>query len=346
MSELESIIRQEILSTGSISFARFMELALYCPKIGYYEREPSVIGRKGDFYTSVSAGPLFGELLARKFADWLEGFASQPAILIEAGAHDGQLALDILSWLRHFRPELKVNYWIVEPSERRRTWQRSKLDIFADNVTWFASLDALPQGICGVIFCNELLDAMPVHILHWRSKWIELRVGLRQNVLAWETADPASDLGQPVVPPELARVLPENFQFEVSPARANWWRSLAAKLHQGKLVAIDYGFEEEDLISPQRLHGTVRAYYRHHLSENLLARPGEQDITAHVNFTAIRRASEGQGLRTETFLSQSRFLTDIAVGMPTWTPERVRQFQTLTHPEHLGRSFRILVQSR
>jgi SAM-dependent MidA family methyltransferase len=347
MSELKSIIRQDILSAGSISFARFMELALYCPKTGYYEQESSMIGKKGDFYTSVSVGPLFGELLARKFTDWLESFAAQPAILIEAGAHDGQLALDILTWVREFRPELAVNYWIVEPSERRRIWQESKLDFFADNVTWFASLDALPRGLCGVIFCNELLDAMPVHILQWKGGgWVELRIGLKENALVWQTAELTTDLAPPQIPSGLAAVLPDGFQIEVSPAARNWWRGAAAKLQRGTLVTIDYGLEQDELWAPHRRQGTIRAYYRHHLTDDLLARPGEQDLTAHVSFTDVRRAGEEAGLITDGLVSQSKFLTDIAAGMPTWTAERVRQFQTLTHPEHLGRSFKVLIQSR
>src|SRR5688572_25194089 len=113
MDELESIIRQEILSKGSISFARFMELALYCPKIGYYERESSPIGRTGDYYTSVSSGPLFGELLARQYVEWLRELGSPELTLVEAGAHDGQLAADILGWLRQFRPDVPVKYSIV-----------------------------------------------------------------------------------------------------------------------------------------------------------------------------------------------------------------------------------------
>jgi SAM-dependent MidA family methyltransferase len=152
---------------------------------------------------------------------------------------------------------------------------------------------------------------------------------------------------------DLLEVLPEGFTIEVSPAAQQWWRQAAMALESGKLVAIDYGQTADELLLPERKEGTLRAYYRHRASSDVLARPGEQDITAHVNFTAIRTAGESAGLKTERYETQAQFLTDIAAqawreegSSGEWTRERRRQFQTLTHPEHLGRSFRVLVQSR
>jgi SAM-dependent MidA family methyltransferase len=345
VTEVESIIRQEIFAYGSISFARFMELALYCPKIGYYERARP-IGRKGDFYTSVSVGPLFGELLARQYIEWLGELAAEGAMLVEAGGHDGQLAGDILGAMKRLGSELPIRYAIVEPSDQRRAIQQAKLELFADKITWFASLEALPK-VTGVIFSNELLNAMPVHILQWRGgKWAELKVMLKDDAFAWQGAELMADLGQPNVSAELAAVLPDGFQIEVCKAAREWWRTAASKLARGKLITFDYGFEADEFLAPQRAAGTLRAYHRHHLSEDALARPGEQDITAHVNFTEIENAGEAAGLRTEMLTAQSRFLTEIAEKVSHWSAERVRQFQTLTHPEHLGRAFKVLIQSR
>jgi SAM-dependent MidA family methyltransferase len=347
MDEVKSIIRQEILSGGSISFARFMELALYCPKIGYYERASTVLGRQGDFYTAVSTGPLFGELLARQFANWCGQSGLPTLTLVEGGAHDGRLAADVLGWLREFRSGLSVNYIIIEPSEQHRAWQRSRLELFAGQVSWFGSFGDLLKPVQGVIFCNELLDAMPVHILQWKSgRWVEMRVTIKDEHLAWDTADLTTDIGQPESPARLAALLPEGFRIEVSPAARAWWQSAAAKLERGKLVAVDYGLEQQEFLAPHRSEGTLRAYYRHHIVNDPLARPGQQDLTAHVNFAEIQRAGELGGLRTEALLPQSTFLTEIGATISNWTPERVRQFQTLTHPEHLGRSFKMLIQSR
>ena len=346
MNPVESIIRQEILSSGSISFARFMEIALYCPKIGYYERSSARVGRRGDFYTSVSVGPLFGELLACQFAEWLVHAGESPATIVEAGAHDGQLALDILTALRRRRSDLAIHYCIVEPSETHRQWQRAKLDLFAGQVTWFASLDEMPET-SGILFANELLDAMPVHILHWRSgQWIERRIAIGDDQFVWQDGVFEHDLGRPAVSFELAAVLPDGFQIEVSPSAIRWWQRAAHKLRAGKILTFDYGSETEDLLAPHRAAGTLRAYRHHQLVSDVLAQPGEQDITAHVNFSEIKRAGEEAGLKTEFFTTQEQFLAHVVPQISDWNPDRVRQFQTLTHPGHLGRAFKVLVQSR
>jgi SAM-dependent MidA family methyltransferase len=152
---------------------------------------------------------------------------------------------------------------------------------------------------------------------------------------------------------ELLDVLPEGFTVEISPAAEQWWREAASVLDRGRLITLDYGLTADEFFAPERTEGTARAYFHHQSSRDLLAQAGEQDITAHVNFTAIQTAGEAAGLRTDAFLTQAQFLTAIAAriwkggtSFGEWTPERTRQFQTLTHPEHLGRPFRVLVQSR
>ena len=360
-----------------------MALALYCPNCGYYEREEDIIGRRGDYYTSASVGNLFGELLALQFAAWLEAGAEagRPQI-VEAGAHGGSLARDILTWMLRYRPALydRMQYCIVEPSEKRRAWQRRTLAEFGDKVRWVEKLGALPgaadsqasglmpAGIRGIIFSNELLDAMPVRRLGWDAKrraWFEWGVTLQAGRFAW-TRLGAEGLAvalpellkefpqlQPPQAGELLPVLPDGFTLEVSPAAKQWWREAALALHSGKLVAIDYGLTADELLVPERKEGTLRAFRHHRPSGDVLACPVEQDVTAHVNFTAIRAAGESAGLNTEALETQAQFLTRIAARtwqketpFAEWTPDRTRQFQTLTHPEHLGRSFRVLVQSR
>jgi SAM-dependent MidA family methyltransferase len=152
-------------------------------------------------------------------------------------------------------------------------------------------------------------------------------------------------------PAELLEVLPDGYIIESSPAAESWWREAAGILQHGKLLAIDYGFTADEMFSPARTHGTLRAYFRHHVTDDLLANPGGQDLTAHVNFTAIQKAGEAAGLKTDSFCTQPQFLTRIlqkAVTEKSFArldAKQVRQFQTLTHPEHLGRAFRVLVQS-
>ena len=357
-----------------------MELALYCPVYGYYEREGDTAGRAGDYYTSVSVGNMFGELLAFQFAEWLEegrGSRGKGRVqLVEAGAHDGRLAKDILRWLREYRASLfeRMEYWIVEPSQRREELQRVNLTEFAGVVRWASGLSefsgtrsSTPEprpfgGVRGVIFSNELLDAMPVHRLGWDARsriWFELGVAVQDGRFVWKrmpsekskVQSPKSKFDK--LSSALEEVLPDGFTRELCPAAEEWWRQAASILGSGKLLTIDYGLAAEEFYAPERKDGTLRGYYRHCPSSDVLAHPGEQDITSHVNFSALRSAGEALGLKTDAFLSQSQFLTQIAARF--WKEKEslgalasvgARQFQTLTHPEHLGRAFRVLIQSR
>ncbi len=407
-----------------------MELALYCPVYGYYEKEGDRIGLGGDYYTSVSAGRLLGELLGFLFAGWMAEGESEirnpkPEVrngdtqdrqhaeteagavggrsvvqLVEAGAHDGKLAGDILGWMQQNRPELyeRLEYWIVEPSRRRREWQERALGEFAGKVWWAEELSGLgaeggPEGVGGVIFSNELLDAMPVRRMGWdagRREWFEWGVTVKAGRFVWTRMvweNPKSEIRNPKeirgpkseargtnsrlgeakeegwlpigvrvgrrIAAELREVLPDGYTVEVSPAAEAWWRQAAGVLRWGRLMTLDYGLTGEEWLAPERRGGTLRAYRGHTVCEDVLEAAGERDITAHVNFGAIQAAGEAMGLQTEMLASQERFLTEIAAQtwaqaarFGEWTAERRRTFRTLTHPEHLGRAFRVLVQRR
>jgi SAM-dependent MidA family methyltransferase len=356
----DSAIRAEIQKIGAIPFARFMELALYCPETGYYERNQDNVGRRGDFITSVSTGELFGQLLAFQFGEWLENLkqfprAGEPLKIVEAGAHDGKLAADILRWLKKNRAGLfsEIEYVLIEPSARRQPWQREMLKEFS-NVRWVESqLSTLNSQVTGIIFSNELLDAFPVHRFGWDAtdkKWFEWGVTHDGEKFVW--AKITNHESRITLPSSLLEVLPDGYIIETSPAAENWWRDAANILTRGKILAIDYGFTSEEQFSPARTNGTLRAYFRQQVNHDLLANVGEQDLTAHVNFSAMQNAGESVGLKTDFFCTQPQFLTRIlaaAVKMnefATLDAKQVRQFQTLTHPEHLGRAFRVLAQSR
>ncbi len=281
--------------------------------------------------------------------------------IVEAGAHDGKLAGDILGWLRWKRPELfgQIQYWLIEPSLQRQSWQKQTLEDFAPHVQWCNDFDDLKfktrsSKLAGVIFSNELLDAMPIHRFSWdaaKKTWFEWGVAIDGDKLTW-TKIQVAGAGPETPDAALLAVLPDGFIIETGPAAQNWWREAAGILECGKLLTIDYGLNAGELLSPNRSHGTLRAYFRHHISEDILANVGEQDLTAHVNFCALQTAGESAGLKTEKFQTQSQFLTQIlGKAMETdwfgeWTSAQARQFQTLTHPEHLGHSFRVLIQSR
>ena len=366
MTPLTEIIREEMAEQGAIQFARFMELALYCPDCGFYEKEGDNVGRGGDFYTSVSAGPLFGELLAFQFDRWFNESGAAALRIVEAGAHDGRLASDILHWCRRQRPELfeRVEYVIFEPSARRRDWQNKTLIAFPNQVHWlkdwpeFAARNTSPEAPFTICFANELLDALPVRRFGWdatKGTWFEWGVAAEADRFVWTrlaAVVPHPTLHLPSAP-ELLAVLPDGYSLEISPAAEQWWGSVARALKRGKLLTFDYGFDLASMISPDRPNGTLRAYREHKQTDDVLANPGEQDITAHVNFARIEQAGLAAGLTTDKFESQGRFLTQLAAEawktgarFGEWNAKRTRQFQTLTHPQHLGQSFRVLVQSR
>ena len=375
MSALADILRREIRQCGPIPFARFMDLALYCPELGYYDRFANTVGRAGDYFTSVSVGPLFGALLARQFAGWLSAQPGEPGHLVEAGAHDGQLARDLMSWLQRNRPDVwnRLEYWILEPSARRQEWQRRKLAEFAPRVRWLDAWEQVAERtVRGVIFSNELLDALPVHRLGWDAaarRWFEWGVGLEGDRFTWKrmpdgpgdahlpstgeaagARSPSASMALASLPVELLARLPDGFTTECCPQAVAWWTQAASRLGTGRLLTFDYGLRGDEFVTPERAKGTLRAYRAHRLSPDVLADPGAQDLTAHVNFTALQAAGEAAGLSTEGLWSQGAFLThlvqaDLATSAIS-TPAQVRQFQTLTHPDHLGLRFKVLVQAR
>lgn len=370
MTAAESLIRREIRRDGAIPFARFMELALYSPNSGYYEAHDRTIGRSGDFFTSISVGEVFGQLMSWDFLDEASRLPEGiPLRIVEAGAHDGRLAGDILSALQAASPGIltRLQYIVIEPSPRRREWQQSRLLPWEGRVEWHPSWETVGP-VDGLILCNELLDAFPIHRLRWSAasrEWREQGVaerapapGIPDGPLEWTDLPIASlDIGVALadsgleIPPALAEVLPEGYVLEVCPGAMSWWRAAASHLRSGRILGVDYGRTAAEWIIPERPAGTARAYRSHRTVPDLLASPGEQDLTADVNFSAIAAVGEDFGLRTEGLWRQGDYLTRVLARRlkagfdPAWTAAQRAQFQTLVHPSHLGYSFRVLAQA-
>ena len=361
VTQLEEIIRSEIGEAGAISFARFMELALYHPSHGYYERHLKQTGRDGDFFTSVNVGSLYGELLAVDFARRLK-LIKGPVQLIEAAAHDGQLARDILNYLAEYEKEIfrRAEYIIIEPSATRAHKQFETLANYGGKVRWIRDWSELPEyrGIC---FSNELFDAMPVHVFRWdapHTRWQEWGITNIRGNFQWlplpdDKQNPNAQRLLGRLPQELLAVLPHQFTVEISPEAVSWWMRAAHSLSAGWLFTVDYGLLQDDFFQPHRARGTLRAYSKHRSGGNILDAVGEQDITAHVNFSLLISAGESAGLQTESLVHQGVFLKEIVAqiekspaSFPLWTAMRYRQLTALLHPEHLGRSFKVLAQSR
>lgn len=313
---LTRLITDEIAAgDGWISFARYMELALYAPGLGYYSGGSRKFGDHhagGDFLTAPELIPLYGQALARQVAQILT--ASSPRVL-EAGAGSGRLAADLLQALAALgcAPEC---YQILELSGELRARQEATLAAhapqFAGRVEW---LDELPERFSGCLVGNEVLDAMPTHSLRWDAEGpvprvLERGVGLADGQLVVVERPAAGALlaaanTLPVIPP---------YRGEISLAAGAWVAELARRLDKGAMLLIDYGLPRHELYHPLRDGGTLRCHYRHRVHEDPFWLPGLSDITAHVDFTAVAEAGFGAGLDVLGYTSQANFLINCGMG--------------------------------
>jgi SAM-dependent MidA family methyltransferase len=343
-------LRRQIREQGPMTFAEFMAAALYDAREGYYRSGRATIGREGDFFTSVSVGPLFGRLLAWRFAElWEELGRPTKFTLVEQGAHDGTLAADILDGMRAESPECwrASEYVIVEPAPPWREQQKSRLAEMG-KVRWVAELAEL-EPVEGVLLSNELLDALPVHRVRWNgAAWEELEVALKGEAFAWQ-ARPLSSNQLAARLAKLGGPFPAGYQTEVNLEMEGWIAATARALARGWVLAIDYGYERDEYYRPERAHGTLSAYAGHARVENPLERPGEVDLTAHVDFTTLTEHAERAGLTLAEFTDQHRFLT--AIGARFFAerapqPKELRAFKTLMHPELLGAAFKVVCSGK
>lgn len=331
-------------------FPEFLDLALYHPQLGYYARTDEQVGKRGDFYTSVSVGPLFGRLLARRFLDWWEN-SGKPAEwrILEIGAHDGKLAADILVTLREISPKAweSLEYTIAEPLARLREAQQNRIFPLAKKLNLTDSLSKLANSpLPGIAFGNEILDALPFHLVELvRGQWREVCVEFSGKSLVLGNRPYKSDTTHSLS--EKLSILgtdfPENYRTEIRTNFPSFLRSVSACLTDGLLLFIDYGFASPEYYDTQRTSGTLRTFSNHKAAENPLDRPGEIDITAHVDFTDLARAASAIGYFPAAFSSQGSYLTHLAKPLilsgAFKDPKIIAQFQSLTHPAHLGGKF-------
>ncbi len=350
MTEYSRKIQAEIARRGVITFAEYMDLALYYPNYGYYMRNEPKIGREGDFYTSPAVSVYFGRALAEQLAEvWLKLGRPESWQVIEAGGGDGKLSQDVLSWLWEKHPAAfqALHYYLWEKSPAMRQLQKNRLTAF--QVGWLEDLDEL-TGFRGVIFSNELLDAFPVHRLIWQSGiWRESYVQMTEGQLQeiWgEISDP--DLLEYVQ--EAEEELEDGQILEVNQAARQWLEKVAQNLEQGLILSIDYG--GRDLYTPGRLNGSLRGYYRHQLVDNWLENPGSFDLTAHVDFGYLIWAARQMGLKNSGYRTQARFLFNLGIlEMLQDLPETERLKATLLVkklilPEGMGSLFKALALTK
>ncbi len=359
MNLLVQKIRELINARGPITFKDFMQMALYDPGLGYYTSPGEKIGPRGDFYTSADVHPLFGTMLAKQFSQMWECLGRpQNWVLVEYGAGKGLLARDILSALgTSFRPAWEsVRYYIIEISPELARRQKELLTAFpAEKVCWVNALSDVgnPGYINGVIFGNELVDSFPVHRVR------QTRAGLKEIYINWRDGRLVEEEGELSTP-----LLEEYFTSmditlvpgqvaEVNLAAREWLRQAAAGLDRGFVLIIDYGMESRELYHPSRFEGTLRCYRQHRLNTCPLDHVGRQDITTHVNFSALIRWGQEAGLHLAGYTTQMEFLLNLGIveAIPRPSADYVfdeRSMRTtmavkkLILPEGMGGIFKVL----
>lgn len=312
---LMRIIAAEIKASGWMSFARYMELVLYAPGLGYYSGGSRKFGDNasgGDFVTAPELTPLFGQALARQVAQVLA--ASVPQV-IEAGAGSGHLAADMLLALDAMgaAPE---RYSILELSGELRARQAATLaeraPQFLERVEW---LDELPGKFSGCLIGNEVLDAMPTHALRWSEEGLlERGVGLRTGAESEQLLVAERPAGAALIASASEIAVTAPYRGEVSLAARAWVAELARRLEKGAMILLDYGLPRRELYHPQRNGGTLRCHYRHRVHDDPFWFPGLSDITSHVDFTAVAEAGFDAGLGVLGYTSQAQFLINCGIG--------------------------------
>ena len=342
---------------GPLSFAAFMEAALYDPDFGYYMTAGPRIGREGDYYTSLDVHPIFAELVGRQVAQAAEAIApSGEFTIVEMGAGKGLLAKHLLTAYRRDNPDFlaRLRYLLVERSPVMVETQKQRLRELRDaglSVAWVPDLDAIPaDSITGVFLSNELVDAFPVH------RVVKRPLGLREIFVGWDgsrfveiEAPPCSSALEAYFA-RLGISLEAGQEAEVNLAALEWMRLVGGRLRRGLVVTIDYGHAAADLFAPARKTGTLLGYYRHTVSDSPYVHVGQQDLTAHVDFTSLALAGQDVGLKVTGFTNQLHFLIGLGIesafaGLDPESPQSAAM-RELLRPDGMGTTYKILIQHK
>ena len=351
---LSTHIREQISAAGgAISFARYMELALYSPGLGYYSGGAARFGAAGDFVTAPEISPLFGRTLARQVAEVMA--ASSPAVL-EFGAGSGALAAQLLLELEQLGAPCE-RYQIVELSGALRAQQQETLQQQAPHLAHCMQwLDAWPDAISGCVIANEVLDAMPAHWVTWRDgAMLERYVAWGETGFSAQERPASGALREAMSALAGEHNLADGYTSEINLAARAWINALAPRLQQAMVLLIDYGFAAREFYHPQRSSGTLRAHHRHHALDDPFYLPGLCDITTHVDFSAVALAAQDAGLSVDGYTTQAQFLINCGITglLGQSNPEQMRshgaltqQANTLLSPAEMGELFKVLALSR
>jgi len=349
---LSEIVIQKISEEGPVSFHDFMEMALYYPEKGYYTSAQNKIGKTGDFYTSSNLTPAFGAMIARQIEEMWDLSGRKDFTIVEYGAGTGVLCHDILNYLQNNNQLYEqLNYCIIEKSPVMREKQKVHLH---QKVSWFDSIRDIPE-ITGCILSNELLDNFAVHQVVMQDELMEVFVDYKHNFV--ELLKPAKKALTDYLS-ELNVVLPKGFRTEINLEAIEWIKEIAASLKKGYVITIDYGYPSQELYSERRSSGTLVCYNKHTINDNPYNNIGEQDITSHVNFSALSHFGFTYGLEHCGLTSQAGFLLalgfkeylrkvlDEEPGQDIMSMVKKESFLTHTLLMDMGLKFKVLIQQK
>lgn len=347
---LSEIIIQRIQKEGPISFHDFMEMSLYYPELGYYTSAQDKIGKKGDYYTSSDLTPIFGAMIGRQLEEMWSILGEKAFTIVEYGAGTGSLCHDILDFLKKNEKLYdKLNYCIIEKSPVMRKMEKTHLH---EKVSWYDSIQDIPE-ITGCILSNELVDNFSVHQVVMEDELMEVFVDYKNGFVEFlkPTQKALTDYMA-----ELKVVLPKGFRTEINLEATEWIKQIAISLKKGYVITIDYGYPSSMLYSERKSFGTLICYNKHRINDHPYNDIGEQDITSHVNFSALCHWGLKNGLECCGFTDQAHFL--LALGFKDFTRKteekgldiihlaKKEAFLTHTILVDMGSKFKVLIQQK
>lgn len=345
---LSELIINKIRQYGPISFRDFMEMALYYPGLGYYMSGKERIGKEGDFYTSPNLTSVFGEMIGKQIVEMWKMLGESEFTIVEMGAGTGLLSLDILGYLeKHLTCE--ADYCIIEKSPALREEQKKRL---GKKARWVNSIKEL-AGMKGCVISNELVDAFPVHLVVMDKELMEVYVDHDRRTEEFIERLRPAPAGLVNYMSEIKVVLPHGYRTEINLEAVKWIQEVASSLEKGFIVTIDYGYPSSELYAEYRNSGTLMCYYRHTANENPYEHIGEQDITSHVNFSALDHWGRKNGLDLCGFTDQAHFLLGLGIenylemlqkNEPGNYFKKMRQIRNLIMD--MGEKFKVLIQEK
>ena len=344
--ELTEIIVQRIKSKGAISFCDFMEMALYYPGLGYYTSEKEKFGKKGDYYTSPGLSSLYGKMIGKQLEEMWRNMEEGSFTIVEYGAGAGELALDILNYLEN-NPAFfqKIKYYIIEKSTTLKNQQQQLLKT---KVNWIQDIGEL-NGFTGCVLSNEVLDNFSVNAVVMKEELMEVFVAYEDGFT--EVLHPASgELKNYLAEQKI--MLPKDYRTEINLGAIEWIQSIADNLKRGYVITIDYGYLCNEYYANNRNLGTLACYHQHTVTDQLYANIGRQDITAHVNFSALHVWGKKYGLDYTGFCNQNYFLRSLGLAnyLRQMETDNLYSRETLFQVNKLlmdmGNKFKVLIQQK